>query len=86
MTLVSNDGFAGTQAANDRTTQPTRGAQATVLTVWAPFTDVMARAIGLGPTARYAFTESDALHAANRDAALLPPPTTRSAPQPCRRF
>jgi nucleotide-binding universal stress UspA family protein len=72
MILVSYDGSPDAQAAIDRAAQLMPGEEATVLTVWEPFIDMMtganSMAMGLGMAGSYA--ESGAIDAINRDAAL----------------
>jgi len=73
MILVPYDGSADAQAAIDRVAQLAPGAEATVLTVWVAFVDVMASAgsgMGMGLTASYSLTESAQIDAGSRDAAL----------------
>lgn len=71
MILVSYDGSADAQAAIDNVARLMPDARTTVLTVWVPFTDSLARtatpAMGMG-TGMYA--ESEGIDAANRAAAL----------------
>lgn len=73
MILLPYDGSADAQAAIDRVALLAPGADATVLTVWVAFNDLMARTssgMGLGLTASYGVTESAQLDASSRDAAL----------------
>ena len=76
MILVSYDGSVDAQAAIDRAAQLMRGAEATVLTVWEPFMDLLARSgtlgagmgVGVGMAGSYA--DSEKVDAANGEAAL----------------
>ena len=74
MILVSYDGSADAQAAIDRVAQLMPGAEATVLTVWEPFIDLLARSgglgmgVGVGMAGSYA--DSEKVDAANGEAAL----------------
>ncbi|MDX6619953.1 MAG: hypothetical protein QOK36_2339, partial [Gaiellales bacterium] len=74
MILVSYDGSADAQAAIDRVAHIAPGAEATVVTVWVPFMDSLARAalpgMGLGMIGTYAYAETEQTDAANRAAAL----------------
>jgi nucleotide-binding universal stress UspA family protein len=72
MILLPYDGSADAQAAIDRVAQLAPGAEATVLTVWIPFLNVLAGAgtgMGMGLTASYGFTESAQIDKDSRDAA-----------------
>jgi nucleotide-binding universal stress UspA family protein len=75
MILVCYDGSADAQAAIDRVAQLTPGAEATVLTVWEPFMDSLARTgslgVGLGTSGTYAFADTQKIDAAKREAALV---------------
>ena len=74
MILVSYDGSADAQAAIDRVAQLTPGVQATVLTVWEPFMDSLARkaspGMGLGMLGTFEYAQSEEIDARTRDAAL----------------
>jgi nucleotide-binding universal stress UspA family protein len=74
MILVSYDGSADAQAAIDRVAQLMPGVQATVLTVWEPFMDSLARkaspGMGLGMLGTYEYAQSEEIDAVTRDAAL----------------
>lgn len=72
MILISYDGSADAQAAVDRAAKLTPNAEATVLTVWEPFMDVLARtcSFGNGMGVAGAYADSEAVDAASRDAAL----------------
>jgi nucleotide-binding universal stress UspA family protein len=72
MILVAYDGSADAQAAIDRVAELMPGAEVTVLSVWEPFADALARSgamgLGVGMAGRYA--ESDDLDASIAAAAL----------------
>jgi nucleotide-binding universal stress UspA family protein len=74
MILLSYDGSADAQAAIDRAALLMPGAETTVLTVWVPFLYSWARtcsAIGsAGMAGSYAFSDTENIDAASRDAAL----------------
>ena len=75
MILISYDGSADAQAAIDNVARLMPGARTTVLTVWVPFMDSLARpdttAMGMGMgMGVYAYAESEGIDAANRAAAL----------------
>lgn len=72
MILVSYDGSADAQEAVDRAAELTPNAEATVLTVWEPVMDVLARtsSFGDGMGMATAYVDSEAVDAASRDAAL----------------
>lgn len=72
MILISYDGSADAQAAVDRAAALTPNAEATVLTVWEPFLDVLVRtcSFGDGMGVASAYVDSEAIDAASRDAAL----------------
>ena len=76
MILVSYDGSADAHAAIDRAAQLMPGAEATVLTVWEPFMDALARSgsmgmgMGMGMTGAYADGNPEKIDATSRAAAL----------------
>jgi nucleotide-binding universal stress UspA family protein len=74
MILIPYDGSTDAQAAIDDVARLMPGARATVLTVWVPFMDSLARTaspgMGLGMLGSYVYAESDGIDAANRAAAL----------------
>lgn len=74
MILVSYDGSADAQAAIDRAAQLMPGAEATVLTVWEPFIDLLARSgglgVGVGVGMAGSYADSEKIDAANGEAAL----------------
>jgi nucleotide-binding universal stress UspA family protein len=90
--LVCYDGSADAQAAIDRAGELLGGQDATILTVWEPFIDVMARSgvgLGLGGTManveeidaaseRAAQSRADEGAGRARDAGLNPQPRTRA--------
>ncbi len=73
MILVAYDGSADAGAAIDRVAALMPGAEATVLTVWEPFIDAMARsgsfATGFGMAGGYGLAESQVIDATTCDAA-----------------
>jgi nucleotide-binding universal stress UspA family protein len=72
MILVSYDGSADAQAAIDRLAQLMPGAEATVLTVWEPFMNSLARSgsLGMGMAGTYAYADSEKIDEATRVSAL----------------
>jgi nucleotide-binding universal stress UspA family protein len=72
MILMSYDGSADAQAAIERAAKLMPGAEATVLTVWEPYVDILARtgSMGLGFGMAGGFTDSEAVDAATAEAAL----------------
>jgi nucleotide-binding universal stress UspA family protein len=74
MILLSYDGSSDARAAIERAAQVTPGADATVLTVWVPFIDSLARAalpgMGLGMVGTYGWAASEETDVANRAGAL----------------
>jgi len=74
MILVAYDGSADAQAAIETTAQLMPGAQTTVLVVWEPYVDMLARtgALGMGMSMGSAGTYADAerIDASNQRAAL----------------
>jgi len=74
MIVIAYDGSADAREAVDRAALLMPGAEVTVVTVWVPFIYVWAHSFapgaGLGMAGTYAFTESEAMDAAARDAAL----------------
>jgi nucleotide-binding universal stress UspA family protein len=73
MILLAYDGSADANAAIDRAAALMPGAEATVLTVWEPFLDAMARsgsfATGFGIVGGYGLAESQTIDATTCDAA-----------------
>ncbi|MEY2442946.1 MAG: hypothetical protein QOJ46_2372, partial [bacterium] len=71
MILLSYDGSADAQAAIDRLAHVMPGATLTVLTVWEPFMQTMARtSMGWGLTGGYATADAESLDDGLRQAAL----------------
>jgi nucleotide-binding universal stress UspA family protein len=72
MILVSYDGSADAQAAIDRAAQIMPGAEVTVITVWEPFIDTMARSgsLGVGMAMVGTYADSEKIDAASQEAAL----------------
>jgi nucleotide-binding universal stress UspA family protein len=74
MILISYDGSVDAQAAIDHAARLMPGADATVLTVWEPFMDSMARhgalGMGYGMTSGYGLSDTDSIDTATREAAL----------------
>jgi len=72
MILLADDGSADAQAAMERAAQLMPGAQTTVLTIWEPFMEIMARtgamAGGFGVVG--GFADAEKIDAAARKAAL----------------
>jgi nucleotide-binding universal stress UspA family protein len=73
MILMSYDGSADAQTAIDHAAKLMPGAEATVLTVWEPLLDAMTRgsSFGMGFGWSGAFSDTDAVDAANEQAALI---------------
>ncbi len=75
MILVSYDGSVDAQAAIDRAAQLMPGTEATVLTVWEPFIDSMARngslGLGYGMLGGYGLADSEVIDTATREAATV---------------
>jgi nucleotide-binding universal stress UspA family protein len=73
MILLAYDGSADADAAIDRAAELMPGAEATVLTVWEPFLEAMARsgsfATGFGIAGGYGLAESQRIDATTCDAA-----------------
>lgn len=73
MILMSYDGSADAQAAVDRLAHVMPGATVTVLTVWEPFMQTVARTgmgMGMGVTGGYPGTDAESVDEAVRQAAL----------------
>jgi nucleotide-binding universal stress UspA family protein len=71
MILVSYDGSADAQAAIDRVSQLMPGAEATVLTVWEPFLDMLTRTGSLGIAGMSGgYADSEKIDATSQEAAL----------------
>ena len=74
MILISYDGSVDAQAAIDQAARLMPRADATVLTVWEPFIDSMARhgalGMGYGMTSGYGLSDTDSIDTATREAAL----------------
>jgi nucleotide-binding universal stress UspA family protein len=72
MILMSYDGSVDAQAAIERAAKLMPGAEATVLTVWEPYLDVLARtgSMGLGFGMAGGYTDSEAVDTATGEAAL----------------
>jgi len=72
MILIAYDGSVDAQAAIDRAAQLMPGAEATVLTVWEPFADMLMRAgsLAVGMGAAGAYGDAEKIDAADHDAAL----------------
>jgi nucleotide-binding universal stress UspA family protein len=72
MILMSYDGSADAQAAIERAAKLMPGAQATVLTVWEPYVDILARtgSMGLGLGMVGGYTDSETVDTATGEAAL----------------
>ena len=71
MILMPYDGSADAQAAIDRLAHLMPGATVTVLTVWEPFMQAMARtSMGLGLTGGYAMTDAESVDESICQAAL----------------
>jgi nucleotide-binding universal stress UspA family protein len=72
MILVSYDGSADAQAAIDRVAQLMPGTEATVLTIWAPFVDTLARtgSMGAGFGMAGSGVDLETIDASTRGAAL----------------
>lgn len=73
MILVPYDGSADAQAAIDQVAQLMPGAEATVVTVWEPFIDMLLRngsgGMGMAPGQAGNYAEAEKIDAGNRDAA-----------------
>ncbi len=73
MILISYDGSADAETAIDRAATLMPGAQVTVLTVWEPFIDAMARSgafgAGFGMTSGYGVADSESIDATTSDRA-----------------
>jgi nucleotide-binding universal stress UspA family protein len=72
MILMSYDGSVDAQAAIESAAKLMPGAEATVLTVWEPYLDTLARSgsVGLGFGAAGGYGDVDAVDAATREAAM----------------
>ncbi|MCW2992823.1 MAG: universal stress protein, partial [Conexibacter sp.] len=70
MILMSYDGSVDAQAAIDRAAKLMPGAEATVLTVWEPYADMLARTGSMGFGMVGGYTASDKVDAATGEAAL----------------
>jgi nucleotide-binding universal stress UspA family protein len=75
MILVPYDGSADAQAAIDLVAERMPGTTVTVMTVWEPFLQTLARVgmgmgMGMGVTGGYAPEDSESMDASARDAAL----------------
>jgi nucleotide-binding universal stress UspA family protein len=72
MILLAYDGSPDARAAIDHAAQLMPGAEATVLTIWEPFVDAVARSgsMGMGLGMGGAYGNPEAIDAAVRDAAL----------------
>jgi nucleotide-binding universal stress UspA family protein len=72
MILMSYDGSADAQAAIERAAKLMPGAEATVLTVWEPYVDMLARtgSMGLGFGMAGGYTDSGTVDTASGEAAL----------------
>ena len=85
MILLSYDGSADAQAAIDHAARIMPGAEATVLTVWEPFLDAVARSgafsggVGVGPASPPTTRRSTTTPATSR---WPPPPRGRNVPPP----
>lgn len=84
MILVCYDGSPDAQAAIDRAAELMPGADATVLTIWEPFIDVMTRSGAMGGALGMVGTFADGEKAdeACRQTALETPPQARRGPRP----
>jgi hypothetical protein len=85
MILMSYDGSADAQTAIDHAAKLMPGAEATVLTVWEPLLDAMTRgsSFGMGFGWSGAFTDTDAVDAANEQAAASPTRSSSTPIAPC---
>jgi nucleotide-binding universal stress UspA family protein len=70
MILMSYDGSADAQAAIERAAKLMPGAETTVLTVWEPYVDMLARTGSMGFGMAGGYTESEKIDAATGEAAL----------------
>lgn len=71
MILLSYDGSADAQAAIDHAAELMPGATATILTVWEPFAQTVARtAMGIGMTGGWSAADAESADASVREAAL----------------
>jgi nucleotide-binding universal stress UspA family protein len=69
MILLAYDGSSDAQAAIDHGAHLMPGAEATVLTIWEPFVDAIARSGGMGLGMSGSYGDPDAIDAAVREAA-----------------
>jgi nucleotide-binding universal stress UspA family protein len=70
MILMSYDGSVDAQAAIERAATLMPGAETTVLTVWEPYLDTLARSAPMGFGMAGAFSDSEAVDASAGEAAL----------------